>query len=118
MRTTPSKFRITIAYLFSFIILAFPLLLIVSGSIGVATHDVFHPDTFIFFGLVLLGLITLVAVPIILTNWHRLGWSGLLSHQRILTIAYSTALILGVLIWWLVTDVLPQSWLTWLAPLG
>lgn len=118
MIPTPSKFTLFIEGLFTLLLLGIPLLLVFSGSIGVALHDVFHPDDLVWLGLGLLALVTFFAIPIFLWKYYQLGWQQLTRHQRIFTVLYSVALLVGLLIWWVITTLIPSSWLTWLAPLG
>jgi hypothetical protein len=84
-----------------------PLFLIVDGSVELAQNSLYHPDTFILFGLLILGLLGLVMTGLTIFRMYTRGWRNLAHYQKILAIFYLVCLVIGGITWLIFTEVIP-----------
>ncbi|WP_125582512.1 hypothetical protein [Levilactobacillus cerevisiae] len=95
------------------VLLALPLFLIIEGFIGMAENDPFHPDVFVLFGVLLMGILSLGMLIWFGFRLHRPGWHRLPNYERALLIFYALWFILGLVAWLAFTEVIPPTWFIW-----
>lgn len=87
--------------------LGFPLFLIIDGSVALAQNDPFHPDVFILFGLLIMGVLSLIMTGLTISRLRAHGWQGLSHYQQGLAIFYLIWLVIGSLTWLVSLGIIP-----------
>lgn len=80
------------------LILFIPLFMIIDGMIEMNNKSIYHSDTFVLFGLLIMGIISLINVLITFIKIMIYGWKNLSIYDKCMFVFY--------LIWFIPTFIL------------
>ncbi|TPR18318.1 MULTISPECIES: hypothetical protein [Apilactobacillus] len=91
------------------LILFIPLFMIIDGMIEMAKDDIYHPDTFVLFGLLIMGVISLISVPLSVVKIISYGWCSISTYDKCYFIFYLLWLIPTTILWLFFLNIIPIS---------
>lgn len=93
-----------------FFILFLPVYSIIDGAIGLAHDDLSHPDVLVLFGVLVIGIISLVNILIFISKLFSLGWHNIPIYYKIMFVFYLILIIPSLISWLSFFDIIPWNW--------
>ncbi|MCL0329626.1 hypothetical protein [Apilactobacillus xinyiensis] len=94
------KILIQVAMLF------YPFFLIINGAIGVAENVPLHPDDLIFFGVLIIGIISMCNIIAFLIRMFLLGWHSIDVYYKIFFFIHIILFIPSLISWLLFLEII------------
>lgn len=91
------------------VILFIPLFMIIDGMIEKANGNIYHPDTFVLFGLLIMGVISLISVLLSAVKIISYGWRNISTYDKCYFIFYLLWLMPTIVLWLFFLNIIPIS---------
>ncbi|TPR25100.1 hypothetical protein DY102_01355 [Apilactobacillus timberlakei] len=91
------------------LILFIPLFMIIDGMIEMNNKSIYHSDTFVLFGLLIMGVISLISVLLSVVKIISYGWCSISTYDKFYFIFYLLWLIPTTILWLFFLNIIPIS---------
>ncbi|TPR14453.1 hypothetical protein [Apilactobacillus timberlakei] len=93
-----------------FFVLFLPVYSIIDGAIGLAHDDLFHPDALVLFGVLVIGIISLINIIIFINKLISLGWHNIPIYYKIMFVFHLILFIPSFMSWLSFFEIIPWNW--------
>ncbi|TPR18317.1 MULTISPECIES: hypothetical protein [Apilactobacillus] len=90
-----------------FFVLFLPVYSIIDGAIGLAHDDLFHPDALVLFGVLVIGIISLINIIIFINKLISLGWHNIPIYYKIMFVFHLILFIPSFISWLSFFEIIP-----------
>ncbi|WP_105956416.1 hypothetical protein [Apilactobacillus quenuiae] len=90
-----------------FFILFLPLYSIIDGLIELAHDSLFHPDVVVLFGVLVIGIISLINIIIFINKLISLGWHNMPIYYKIMFVFHLILFIPSFIVWLSFFEIVP-----------